>query len=376
MNNQYKHPHILFLFLVLLLTSCEKLDIPDDKEDAQTETGNTSDTTAEGDYYTVGDILNQRNDSDMGVSVVGYIVGYVNGTKMKSSTFATGDVRTNILLADTPVEKDSTKCIPVQLTTSNEACKATRMALNLCDNPEMLHQKIQLKGDVTIYMGVTGLHKAHAHTLLQNDFDYAAWEAAQQEQPDDSSEEENTDTPDGNEDDDNGDDGTGDEITDKDEDNDTPTDNDDTSDKDDEIIKEIKAWFNEHGTESSPLTINDFKTTLKEYFPIISEDYTITNMYVKGYIVGYYTASNKVVHFDKNSNKTYATNIVLADSPDETNKNNCIVVELPSNSKVRQELNLFDNKRVFNKLICVKGSINKYGIDLGVTNTKDYQLLE
>ena len=53
------------------------------------------------------------------------------------------------------------------------------------------------------------------------------------------------------------------------------------------------------------------------------------------------------------------TNILLADTPDETDYNNCIPVQLPSGS-VRNALNLVDNPGNYQKLVTLTGSLEKY----------------
>ena len=94
-----------------------------------------------------------------GAFVVGYIVGYINGSSLNANTavFSTGIYeevsRHNILIADTPSSNDITTIIPVQLQNNNPA----RAELNLADHPERLGTKVWLKGNVCKYYGVTGL---------------------------------------------------------------------------------------------------------------------------------------------------------------------------------------------------------------------------
>ena len=379
MTNTSIRTFLLLLATSLTLLACEKLDLPAEENDSSekaAESQTSSDNNADTEAYSVAEAIayHQHDGEVVDIYVVGYIVGYVQHTSIKSSTFAAGDSRTNLLLADTPVETDSLKCIPVQLSTANQACKATRIALNLYDNPNMLHQKVRLKGNLDLYMGVCGLLKAHDHSLLPDDFDYAAYKEEQDAQQNESKTDGEETSPKG----------TGEEEgsqkgTDEEENSPKGTDEEENSPKgteeEDPRLAEARKWFSLHGTADNPFDINDFKTTIATYYPIIDEaGYRIADIYVRGYIVGYYTTSNKVVHFSTNANKEYATNIVLADSPDELKKANCIVVELPSGSRIRDELNLFNNKKNLGKRITIFGNIEKYGIELGVKNPRSYTI--
>lgn len=389
MSKLHTSSSLLFiLFFVFLLSACEKLELPgegntpaDVAEGQQADMESASDQEA----YTVAEaIAGLHAGENEDVYVVGYIVGYVQRSSIKSSVFGVGNVRTNILLADLPVETDSLRCLPVQLTTANLACKATRLALNLCDNPSMFHQKVRLKGNIDLYMGVPGLLKANSHTLLENDFDYAAYEAEQKAQDSSTSgkEGEEASTPaDEQGAEDKGEDGLEDKES---EDNTENTqgetgeegehkEDDDSSDEEDPLLAEARVWFRTHGTEEVPLTINDIKTTVATYYPVIdAAGYRIADIYVRGYIVGYYTSSNKVAHFDTPGERKYATNILLADSPDVTKKDDCIVVGLPSNSTIHSELNLYDHKKNLGQSIIIFGNIEKYGIGLGVKTPRRY----
>lgn len=100
-----------------------------------------------------------------GVWVKGYVVGWVNTDILTyadtESCFFTvpASKATNILLADTPDETDFNNCISVNLPTGS-----IRSALNLQDNPGLLHQAISIQGDVMKYVGMPGVKNLTAYT--------------------------------------------------------------------------------------------------------------------------------------------------------------------------------------------------------------------
>ena len=97
-----------------------------------------------------------------------------------------------------------------------------------------------------------------------------------------------------------------------------------------------------------------------------------TGKWVSGYIVGYIP--------DKYLDgalfavpATSATNILLADTPTETDYNKCVPVQLPSGS-LRSALNLMDNPSNLGQLCSVYGDLTAYFGAAGVKNTADYKL--
>lgn len=87
---------------------------------------------------------------------------------------------------------------------------------------------------------------------------------------------------------------------------------------------------------------------------------------IKGYIVG--TVNGQVYEegciFSGTAESK--TNILIADSPDETDYNNCMPVQLPSGN-VRNKLNLAENPSNYKKYVELTGSLEKY---FGVTGLK------
>ncbi|GKW45359.1 S-layer homology domain-containing protein [Planococcus sp. NCCP-2050] len=77
---------------------------------------------------------------------------------------------------------------------------------------------------------------------------------------------------------------------------------------------------------------------------------------VKGYIVG---VANSGTSYDQEAPFTAATNIGLADSPDETNPAKILPVQLPSGS-IRAGLNLVNNPANFKAEVTITGSLETY----------------
>ncbi|MBQ8364915.1 MAG: choice-of-anchor J domain-containing protein [Bacteroidaceae bacterium] len=89
---------------------------------------------------------------------------------------------------------------------------------------------------------------------------------------------------------------------------------------------------------------------------------TPTPAAVKGYIVGWVEGQNYESGARFNNNVTEEngyTDILLADSPDETDATKCIPVQLPS-GEVRSKVNIKDNPNNYKKLVTLTGSIEKY----------------
>ena len=108
--------------------------------------------------------------------VKAYIVGYINGSSLKSETaMFTAEAPegvdgkgeplkvsvSNILIADAPSTDAVADVIPVALVAKNLA----RTDLNLADNPDKLGAQVWLKGNVVKYMGVTGLKEVKEYSL-------------------------------------------------------------------------------------------------------------------------------------------------------------------------------------------------------------------
>lgn len=93
---------------------------------------------------------------------------------------------------------------------------------------------------------------------------------------------------------------------------------------------------------------------------------------VTGYIVGvaidkYEIKNEEDVLFGNETE--VASNILIADNAEETNYTKCLLVQLPS-GKVREALNLVDNKDKYKAEVVLTGTLEKYFNVAGLKNTK------
>ena len=84
--------------------------------------------------------------------------------------------------------------------------------------------------------------------------------------------------------------------------------------------------------------------------------------WVQGYIVGCVDGEGKAIATESKFEApfTIASNILIADTPNETNYKNCIPVQLVGGSDVRTALNLKDNAGNLGKIVMIYGSLEKY----------------
>lgn len=94
------------------------------------------------------------------ICVCGYIVGYIKDSHISHTVFSAGQIETNIVLADSPDEKDYNNCIPIQLTNDSPHSRGTREALNLLAHPKNLRRKVLVCGIATTYMRTLGIKSA------------------------------------------------------------------------------------------------------------------------------------------------------------------------------------------------------------------------
>ncbi len=357
--------YILLIFATIC--ACEKLDTSMPEQNAAVNEPNSDTTVTHPTSYSVDDILNgeivdafyaNADTSFAKVWLSGYIVGYVNGTKLSSATFEAGDKMTNILLADSPLETDFENCIPVQLSTSTAANKQVRKALNLSNHPDNLKKKVEIYGDLIYYMSAIGMKNVTKYMFLPDDFDYN--NTPKEPDINDENKEDNGDN---------------NEQTNKDDKEDKE---DNNKDKEDNGNGENTDDNNTDSLAIDTFTVSYMRHELTDYFN--ENDTIFKNRLVKGYIVGYVRKNKNTI--SQTSFKLVLpseTNIVLADSPEEKDYNNCIAVQLTTGStyiQAREALNLKDHPENFHRCVIVEGSIQKYMGALGVKNTKGYTFLE
>ncbi|HPR57850.1 MAG TPA: DUF5689 domain-containing protein [Bacteroidales bacterium] len=86
--------------------------------------------------------------------------------------------------------------------------------------------------------------------------------------------------------------------------------------------------------------------------------------WVKGYIVG--AVKSGITSISTNDDIDYAppftlaTNVLIADDPEENNYQNCLIVNLPAGSPLRSDVNLMDNPDNLGKWLSVNGTLRTY----------------
>lgn len=86
--------------------------------------------------------------------------------------------------------------------------------------------------------------------------------------------------------------------------------------------------------------------------------------WVKGYIVG--AVKSGITSISTNDDIDYAppftlaTNVLIADDPEENNYQNCVIVNLPAGSPLRSDVNLMDNPDNLGKWLSVNGTLRTY----------------
>lgn len=183
---------LLFSLFVAILSSCEKLDVPEkalapepvESDDTisvtpleESDTLSIEELAAFVEYYgsteeTAYSVSNVQNlippylDFYGAIGfpdryVHGYIIGYVTKNNISHTIFSCGNVETNIVIADSPDETDYHNCMPIQLSTGTKNQKEVRAGLNLAVHPENLGKHVVLHGEITKYMGTLGLKKVN-----------------------------------------------------------------------------------------------------------------------------------------------------------------------------------------------------------------------
>ena len=116
------------------------------------------------------------------------------------------------------------------------------------------------------------------------------------------------------------------------------------------------------GTQAKPFNVKQ----------VLASSASTDEVWVTGYIVAYVpdkTFSEAVFE----NTATTMTNIVLALTPDETDINKCIPVQLPFGT-VREGLNLQSHPENYKKSISIKGQIQKYFGQMGVKTVTEYTI--
>lgn len=122
------------------------------------------------------------------------------------------------------------------------------------------------------------------------------------------------------------------------------------------------------GTQEDPYTMEDAQNILPE-----------NNVWVKGYIVGYYggtalgSFSNDVS--EENNENIKDTALALAASPDETTGANTFPIQLPTTNNVRENLNLKTNPLNLGKEVKVRGNVGTYYGAAGMPSVAGFEFI-
>ena len=270
------------------------------------------------DPYTIEEAIAAQNEGFAGW-VEAYIVGSVKAgvndvTSNDDVIFgADAEMDNNILIAASADETDWTKCLAVELPQGS----AFRAAVNLVDNPQAYKKAILVNGTLSTFLGMPGL-TGNGGTASDVEVDGITIGSGE--------------TP-------------GDGLTDGD------------------------------GSETKPYTasqVNAMSTTNNVNLH--------TGVWVTGYIVGYVDTGIKSFASDESAKfsapATVATNLLLANTPDEKDWSKCCSINLPSKTDIRSQLNLMDNPGNLGKLLNIKGNVTRYVALSGVKEPTEFILGE
>lgn len=121
------------------------------------------------------------------------------------------------------------------------------------------------------------------------------------------------------------------------------------------------------GTQANPFTVSQ----------IVSKTATGTDVWAKGYIVGWVEGADikAGAHFNASPNGSTpvsASNVLLAASATETNVDNCVPIQLVYNTAPRTDLNLADHPTNLGKYVELKGTIATYFGVPGLKTVTEY----
>ncbi|MBD5232728.1 MAG: hypothetical protein HDS65_00960 [Bacteroidales bacterium] len=123
------------------------------------------------------------------------------------------------------------------------------------------------------------------------------------------------------------------------------------------------------GTDASPYNV----AQIRALNPSSTTDAVQSGVWAKGYIVGSMPTGGTSTSLSSTNFSTQDaanTNLVLGPTADCTDPNQCITIQLPSNT-VRSTLNLADNPGNLGKLVALKGDVMKYCGAAGLKNVSE-----
>lgn len=141
--------------IVFLLCACERVDFSEEKkEQPDTTTVVPGEDTLKVLSVAEAQQLYYTSAENPVVQIAGYVVGTAGQFSMSGAVFDSPfSVAANILLADSPYERNYESCLPVRLENGSEE----RDDLNLVDNPSLLGQALLVEGVLELYYRVPGI---------------------------------------------------------------------------------------------------------------------------------------------------------------------------------------------------------------------------
>lgn len=116
------------------------------------------------------------------------------------------------------------------------------------------------------------------------------------------------------------------------------------------------------GSKKDPFTVAEVQSGMEH-----------SQVWVEGYIVGSFTSSTMNSFLPGATPESNSANLALADTPDETDREKVIPVQLSSGTSVREDLNLVDNPDKLNRKVKIKGNIASYYSVMGLRDNKEYE---
>ena len=297
---------------IILVEPEDGISAPDKNDSTYTDTEKDSTTIIhEGAYaspYSIAEAQALKSAKDAWIE--GYIVGCVSGSMKNGCNYSQeATTQSNILLADTfPTgdENDYLLCLPVELPNGS----IERDELNLYDNPDNYHRKVRILGDITLYYKVTGM-KSVAGYIFSDDI----------------------------------------ELPNEDEDKNDDKDDNDNEEEEPETPSEPQDPYDPDATRQDTLSIAE----------AIKQQDKGEQPYIRGYIIGYYNGSSMIFNPTPEQISSRANNnVILADSIGETNQRNVIIVDLPTQTALRNDVNLKDHPDNLYRRLTVKGMLGEY----------------
>ncbi len=126
------------------------------------------------------------------------------------------------------------------------------------------------------------------------------------------------------------------------------------------------------------------KTDTDETIADTTHYYTVTTLNeadddaqvgLKCYIVGY-TRGSSIKSTVFSAEDAVATNLVVADSRNETDYEQCAAVQLKKDTNARKQLNLCDHPEMLHSHVLLIGTKSEYCQATGLKNIKEFRILE